>query len=286
MPLKVTDVAPVKLAPLIVTLAPIAALGGVKLVIRGATVKLAALVAVPPGAITVIGPLVALPGTVRRDLRARIDRERGCGAVELDRGRAGEVRAGDHDVTPTAPLLGENPPMVGAKFTVKLVVLVPVPADIVTPMRPVVAPTGTLAVIRTAELTAKVADAPLNVTDDAPVKFAPLMMTLAPTPPFDGVKLVMRGRHDEARRAGSGAAGRRGDADRSCRGIRRDGGRDLRRRVDVEGGRDAVESHRRHAGEIRARDRDARADGTARGRESGDARRHGEAAPRSSPFLR
>ena len=53
-----------KFAPLMVTLAPAAPLLGVKLVIRGATVKLVALVAVPPGVVTVTGPLVALAGTV------------------------------------------------------------------------------------------------------------------------------------------------------------------------------------------------------------------------------
>jgi hypothetical protein len=46
------------------TLAPSPPCAGVKLVIRGATVKLVALVAVPPGVVTAICPLVALPGTV------------------------------------------------------------------------------------------------------------------------------------------------------------------------------------------------------------------------------
>ena len=48
-----------------VTLAPTAPVDGVKLVIRGATTKLVALVAVPPGAVvTPIVPVVALAGTV------------------------------------------------------------------------------------------------------------------------------------------------------------------------------------------------------------------------------
>jgi hypothetical protein len=64
VPLKVTAVAPVKFAPLIVTLAPTAPLVGVKLVMRGATVKLLALVAVPAGVVTVMVPVVALAGTV------------------------------------------------------------------------------------------------------------------------------------------------------------------------------------------------------------------------------
>src|SRR5262245_28763349 len=47
-----------------VTLAPAAPCIGVKLVIRGATVKLVGLVAVPPGVVTVTVPVVALGGTV------------------------------------------------------------------------------------------------------------------------------------------------------------------------------------------------------------------------------
>jgi hypothetical protein len=47
-----------------VTLVPGAPVVGVKLVIRGATVKVAVLVAVPPGVVTLTSPLVALAGTV------------------------------------------------------------------------------------------------------------------------------------------------------------------------------------------------------------------------------
>ena len=66
VPLNVTAVAPVKFVPLIVTLVPTGPLAGVKLVIVGAemTVKLAALVAVPPDVVTFTGPVVALAGTV------------------------------------------------------------------------------------------------------------------------------------------------------------------------------------------------------------------------------
>jgi hypothetical protein len=64
VPLNRTAVAPVKFAPVIVTLAPTSPLVGVKLVILGATVKLAALVAAPPGAVTLSGPVVAPAGTV------------------------------------------------------------------------------------------------------------------------------------------------------------------------------------------------------------------------------
>ena len=67
-PLNVTVVAPVKLVPPIVTLVPTGPLVGEKPVIVGAevelTVKLFVLVAVPPGVVTLNGPVVAPVGTV------------------------------------------------------------------------------------------------------------------------------------------------------------------------------------------------------------------------------
>jgi hypothetical protein len=65
-PLKATPVVPVKSVPLMVTLIPTGPMGGVKAVIAGGliTVKLAALVAVPAGVVTLIDPVVAPDGTV------------------------------------------------------------------------------------------------------------------------------------------------------------------------------------------------------------------------------
>jgi hypothetical protein len=64
VPLNFTAVAPLKFVPVIVTLAPTAPLVGVKPAMVGAAVKLAALVAVPTGVVTLIGPLVVPAGTV------------------------------------------------------------------------------------------------------------------------------------------------------------------------------------------------------------------------------
>ena len=66
LPLKRTALAPVKFVPVIVTPVPTGPFVGVKLAIAGAgmTVKLVALVAVPPGVITLTGPVVAPAGTV------------------------------------------------------------------------------------------------------------------------------------------------------------------------------------------------------------------------------
>ena len=66
-PLNATAVAPAKFIPLIVTLVPTGPLVGVKLVIVGGlavTVNVLALVAVPPGVVTLTSPVVAPVGTV------------------------------------------------------------------------------------------------------------------------------------------------------------------------------------------------------------------------------
>ena len=66
VPLKATTVAPVRFVPVITTLVLTGPLVGLKLLIVGAwtTVKLPALVAVPPGVVTEIVPVVAPAGTV------------------------------------------------------------------------------------------------------------------------------------------------------------------------------------------------------------------------------
>ena len=82
---------------------------------------------------------------------------------------------------------------VNVTLTVKLFVLVAVPLGVVTLTSPVVAPTGTVAWMVVSEVTVKVAPNALNVTAVAPVKFVPLIVTLVPTGPLVGVKLVIVG---------------------------------------------------------------------------------------------
>jgi len=55
----------------------------------------------------------------------------------------------------------------------------------------VVAPEGTVAVILIELPTVNVAATPLNVTDEAPLKVLPLMVTVAPARPEVGEKLVI-----------------------------------------------------------------------------------------------
>src|SRR2546425_8819188 len=76
------------------------------------------------------------------------------------------------------------------RATVKLLALVAVPAGVVTLIRPVVAPLGTVAEIEVAEVTVKLALVPLNVTAVAPVKFVPVIVTEGPPGPLIGLHLV------------------------------------------------------------------------------------------------
>ena len=77
---------------------------------------------------------------------------------------------------------------------VKLELLVAVPPGVVTLIGPVVAIAGTVAVSVVDSNTLKlIALAPLNITAVAPVKSVPVMVTLVPTGPLVGAKLVMVG---------------------------------------------------------------------------------------------
>ena len=89
---------------------------------------------------------------------------------------------------PTGPLVGVKDESVGAGMTVKLDTLVAVPPGVVTLTGPVVAPTGTVTVIRVPESTVNEAETPLNFTAVAPVKAVPAMVTTVPTGPLVGVK--------------------------------------------------------------------------------------------------
>jgi hypothetical protein len=77
--------------------------------------------------------------------------------------------------------------------TVKFVELVAVPLGVVTEIGPVVAPEGTVALIRVAFCTEKVAETPLKRTAVAPVKFVPLIRTEVPTGPLVGLNDVIVG---------------------------------------------------------------------------------------------
>ena len=87
---------------------------------------------------------------------------------------------------PETRLFGSNPNpeterVTGPVDTVKLVVLVAVPPASTTVIVPVVAPDGTVAVIRVAVATGETAATPLNFTDVTVTKPVPVMTTLVPS---------------------------------------------------------------------------------------------------------
>src|SRR5206468_562465 len=96
-------------------------------------------------------------------------------------------------LVPTGPLVGEKLAIVGPLTTVNEPALVAVPPGVVTLSDPLVAPAGTVAWIAVAEVTVKLALFPLNATAVAPVKPVPVIVTLVPTGPLVGEKLVIVG---------------------------------------------------------------------------------------------
>src|SRR4051794_3627864 len=76
--------------------------------------------------------------------------------------------------------------------TVNVLALVAVPPPAITEIVPLVAP-GTVAVICEVLLPANVAAVPLNFTPLTPMKFEPLMTTLDPVLPDDGVNPLIDG---------------------------------------------------------------------------------------------
>ena len=96
-------------------------------------------------------------------------------------------------LVPAGPLVGAKLVIAGGLTTVKLLLFVAVPPGVVTLSGPAVAPAGTVAWIAVAEVTVKLALNPLNATAVAPVNSVPLIVTLVPTGPLVGAKLVIVG---------------------------------------------------------------------------------------------
>ncbi len=187
--------APVKFVPLMVTLVPTEPLVGVKLVTVGGlmSVKLPVLLAVPAEVVTLIGPLVAPVGTVAVIVVAEPTVKLALAPLNSTALAPVKFVPLIETLVPAGPLVGVKLEMVGGLMTVKLSVLLAVPAEVVTLIGPLVTPDGTVAVIALAEFTVKLALVPLNCTALAPVKFAPLMVTVVPTPPLAGEKLLIVG---------------------------------------------------------------------------------------------
>src|SRR5205807_203639 len=84
-------------------------------------------------------------------------------------------------------------PLGGGASTVNALLLVAVPPEVATLIGPLVAPLGTVAVIEVAEPAVKLALTPLKRTAVAPLKLVPLIVTVVPTGPLAGEKLVIVG---------------------------------------------------------------------------------------------
>src|SRR5204863_526112 len=143
--------------------------------------------------VTLIGPLVAPAGTVAVIAVAELTVK--LALVPLNSTAEAPVKLVPLMITlvPTGPLPGVKLVIVGGLIAVNLLSLLAALPVLVTLIGPLVAPAGTVAVIAVAELTVKLALVPLNSTAEAPVKLVPLMVTLVPTGPLPGVKLVIVG---------------------------------------------------------------------------------------------
>jgi hypothetical protein len=83
------------------------------------------------------------------------------------------------------------------EVTLKLLALVAVPPAVVTVIGPLVAPLGTVVVIWLSESTVYVVvGVPLKATAVAPLKLAPLIVTVVPTGPLVGMNELIVGAGD------------------------------------------------------------------------------------------
>jgi hypothetical protein len=150
-------------------------------------VKSVMLVPVPPGVVTAIGPLVAPLGTVAVIWVSELttnDAARPWNFTEVAPVYPVPVIV---TAAPAGACNGENSAIVGGGdgVTTKSIALAPVPSPSVTEIGPVVAPTGTVAVIWVSLMTVNdVAAVPLKATPVATLESAkpvPVIVTDVPT---------------------------------------------------------------------------------------------------------
>jgi hypothetical protein len=204
-----TEVAPVRLFPLIWTDVPGEPLVGENDVISGVpgTVNFVGLVAVPEGVVTLMGPVV-VPFATLAVIWVELTTVKEAASVRLNTTSFAPVKLVPLIVTivPGEPLVGENDVIVGlpAAVTTKSSALDADPSGAVTEIGPVWAFAGTCAVIWVGPFTTKVGSDRLgqNVTSVAPVKFVPVITTVVPTGPLLGEKSEIAG---AAHAAGAGS---------------------------------------------------------------------------------
>ncbi|GAC1639289.1 MAG: hypothetical protein NVS9B14_20370 [Candidatus Acidiferrum sp.] len=159
------------------------------------TVNEPELVAVPPGVVTEIGPVVAPLGTDVEIWLASVTVN--VAAVPLNFTLVAPVKFVPVRVTlvPTGPLVGETAVIVGtAAVTVKLPIEVVEPCGVTIVIFPVTALAGTVTVTLVTLTTENVvAGTPPTETEVAPFKLVPVIVTEVPTVPLVGEKLVIVG---------------------------------------------------------------------------------------------
>jgi hypothetical protein len=158
-------------------------------------VKLLADVAVPPGVVTVILPVVVLLATTAVICVALFTTKLEA-ALPLIATALAPVKLFPVITTevPTGPLPGLKLVITGAVVMLKFVVEVVLPAGLVTEIAPVVVPLAMVAVICVELFTPKLAAAlPLKVTAVVPMKPVPVIPTEMPAGPEVGLKLDIAG---------------------------------------------------------------------------------------------
>lgn len=200
-PLKLTDVAPARFVPVIVTPSPRPPVVGLNDVTVGITrvavaVKLVALVAVPPAATTLILPVIAPTGTpttiefAETTLKAVVFVPPKL--IEFTFTKFVPVIV---TLVPGPPVVAVNEVIEGAGNVIaKAAADEAVPPGVTTLTNPLDAPVGTTAVIDVALTTVKdAASKPLNLTRVAPVRAVPVIVTDVPAGPLVADKAVIIG---------------------------------------------------------------------------------------------
>jgi hypothetical protein len=197
IPLKVTVEALVKLFPVIFTIVPAAPFVGVKLMIEAGREKIWELITEPLVVVTVMGPEVAVAGTLNVSVPAEIVPKEVTTPPPTMTTGPGDASFNPAPVSvtsvPTGPEVGEKFKIVGRilKSSVEVAAGRIVPAGGDTVILPVDAFAGTVTrMLVLLEMVKSLAATPPNEIAEMAVKFVPVSTTFVPGRPFVGEKLL------------------------------------------------------------------------------------------------
>ena len=200
VPLNDTEVGFNNDEPLIVIVVPTTPLFGVTAVITGAVLVMingSVVVKLPLGVVTLTGPVVVPVATVAV-ITVKVGstvRPVTVTPLIVTIGLGPKLDPFIVIIDPSVPEVGDTKLMIGevAVSTVKLLAEVPVPEPLVTVIGPEVAVAGTTNCKRVAPSGVKVAFTPFNLTEETPLKLAPLTSTVVPARPLAGSKFNITG---------------------------------------------------------------------------------------------